>query len=330
MNLSNVKEITIGNKEVKQLKDTNGNIWWKKSIIEPYTFVSYIESSGTQYIDTNFIPNQDTKVEISISTKTISGSANRSIFGSRAGANSNHYGVTIGGNNCWWNGYGTTNGNTAVSVLSDTFYEIEKNKNVTTINGTQMTPATAQTFTCPSNLYLFGMNQNGITARSSIRLYSCKIYDNGTLVRNFKPCVRNNDGVIGLLDEVNDVFYTNAGTGTFEEGKEIVNLCDNSHYLKAYIFESQNKISYDENSRLKYAHVPKNTDLYVVKSTTTNRYRIALMDTVPAGEAPIGSVVFNADNKNVLSTIINSGNYEYVAIQYSNSAQDTDIEVYEI
>ena len=145
MNLSNVKEITIGNKEVKQLKDTNGNIWWKKSIIEPYTFVSYIESSGTQYIDTNFIPNQDTKVEISISTKTISGSANRSIFGSRAGANSNHYGVTIGGNNCWWNGYGTTNGNTAVSVLSDTFYEIEKNKNVTTINGTQMTPATAET-----------------------------------------------------------------------------------------------------------------------------------------------------------------------------------------
>lgn len=220
MNLSNVKEITIGNKTVKQLEDTNGNIWWEKSIIEPYTFVDYIESNGNEYINSNFVPNQDTKVEIKLKTKTISGSANRTIFGSRSGANSNHFGMTIGGNNCWWLGYGTQNGNTAVSVLSDTLYEITKNKNVTTINDTQMTPATSETFTCPGNMYLFGMNQNGIIARSSIRLYSCKIYDNGTLIRDLKPCYRNSDSEVGLLDEVNDVFYTNAGTGAFSYGND--------------------------------------------------------------------------------------------------------------
>ena len=181
-----------------------------------YTRVSYIASSGSQYIDTNFIPNQDTKLEIHLTTKTISGDVNRSIFGSRTGATSNHYGMTIGGNNCWWIGYGTFNGNTAQAVSSNTEYTIVKNKNVTTINGTQMTPATAQTFTCPSNLYLFGMDQNGIAFKSSIKLHSCRIFNNGVLTRCFIPCYKNSDNTIGLYDMVNDILYTNAGTGTFE------------------------------------------------------------------------------------------------------------------
>lgn len=181
-----------------------------------YTRVSYIGSSGSQYIDTNFIPNQDTKLEIHLTTKTISGDVNRSIFGSRTSATSNHYGMTIGGNNCWWIGYGATNGNTAQAVSSNTEYTIVKNKNVTTINGTQMTPATAQTFTCPSNLYLFGMDQNGIAFKSSIKLHSCRIFNDGVLTRCLIPCYKNSDNTIGLYDMVNDILYTNAGTGTFE------------------------------------------------------------------------------------------------------------------
>lgn len=216
--LPTIESITIDNKQVKKIEDTDGHTWWERA--SNYTFVDYIESNGDEYINTNFVPNQDTKVETKIKTKTVSGSANRTIFGSRSGANSNHYGMTIGGNNCWWLGYGTTNGNTMQAVSSDTIYEITKNKNATTINGTDMTPATAQTFTCPGNMYLFCMNQSGATAKSSIKLYSCKIYDNGTLIRDYKPCYRNSDNVVGLLDEVNDVFYENAGTGAFTYGND--------------------------------------------------------------------------------------------------------------
>ena len=52
------------------------------------------------------------------------------------------------------------------------------------------------------------------------KLRSCKIYDNGTLVRDFIPC-KNASGVVGLWDDVNSAFYQNAGSGTFTAGPEI-------------------------------------------------------------------------------------------------------------
>ena len=53
------------------------------------------------------------------------------------------------------------------------------------------------------------------------KLRSCKIYDNGTLVRDFIPC-KNASGVIGLWDDVNSAFYQNAGSGTFTAGPEVI------------------------------------------------------------------------------------------------------------
>lgn len=52
-------------------------------------------------------------------------------------------------------------------------------------------------------------------------MYSCKIYDNETLVRNFVPC-KNASGAVGLYDTVGAQFYANAGTGTFTAGPEIL------------------------------------------------------------------------------------------------------------
>ena len=54
-----------------------------------------------------------------------------------------------------------------------------------------------------------------------MKLYSFKIYNNGTLVRDFVPCYSVYDGENGLLDIVNSVFYENAGTGEFLRGEEV-------------------------------------------------------------------------------------------------------------
>ena len=56
-----------------------------------------------------------------------------------------------------------------------------------------------------------------------MRLYSCKIwkaitYEGVPLVRDFIPC-KNASGEVGLWDDVNSVFYGNAGTGTFIAGE---------------------------------------------------------------------------------------------------------------
>ena len=52
------------------------------------------------------------------------------------------------------------------------------------------------------------------------RIYSCKIYSNSALIRQFVPC-KNSSGEVGLYDEVNNVFYGNAGTGVFIAGPEV-------------------------------------------------------------------------------------------------------------
>lgn len=44
------------------------------------------------------------------------------------------------------------------------------------------------------------------------------IYDQDTQIRKFVPAMRKLDSVVGMYDEINDVFYTNAGTGTFSYG----------------------------------------------------------------------------------------------------------------
>ena len=48
-------------------------------------------------------------------------------------------------------------------------------------------------------------------------LYSAQIYENGTLVRDYKPAKRNADNVSGLLDIVNGTFLLPSGIGYLTE-----------------------------------------------------------------------------------------------------------------
>lgn len=50
------------------------------------------------------------------------------------------------------------------------------------------------------------------------KIYNFKVYTDSiatTPIYEYIPAIRNADGEIGIYDIINDVFYTNAGTGTF-------------------------------------------------------------------------------------------------------------------
>lgn len=67
-------------------------------------------------------------------------------------------------------------------------------------------------------LYIFAMNNQDGTVQyrnSMMKLYYFKLYNSWTLVRDFIPCYRKSDSVIGLYDVVWWQFYTNQWTGTF-------------------------------------------------------------------------------------------------------------------
>ena len=57
--------------------------------------------------------------------------------------------------------------------------------------------------------------------QQSIVMQRCRIFENDVLIRDFIPC-QTTDGDIGLWDDVNSVFYGNAGTGTFTAGPVVV------------------------------------------------------------------------------------------------------------
>lgn len=183
-----------------------------------YTALSYIESSGTQYINTRFVPDKDTRTVMT--GKMLPHTGNGSLFGVRTSAASNLYTMTwVNNDSEFLSNYGT--GYTTVPFTVGNEFSLDKNKNTTTMNGTVYSDA-YESFTCPGPMYLFATNANGSLLHYGVfRLYSCQIYDNGTLVRDFIPAMRNSDGAIGLLDQANNVFYANAGTGTFVAGPEI-------------------------------------------------------------------------------------------------------------
>jgi hypothetical protein len=196
-----------------------------------YTEVEYIESSGTQYIDTGFVPNSNSRINIRFQFLA-SVSATNAIYGARtAWANSmSTFELTTAGAMIF--GYGTKYVSITPKALEVVEYDM--NKNVASANGSTST-ITANTFTAPCPAYLFAENNNGSPSSFATgRMYSCKIYDNGSLVRNFVPC-KNSSGTVGLYDTVNSVFYTNAGSGTFAVGTVLDGKGVARKVLKGYI-----------------------------------------------------------------------------------------------
>ena len=174
--------------------------------------LSYIESNGTQYIDTGFVPNQDTRVVARCVLPLAS--STQALFGCRVSSSSNQYQfVTQGGN--YRTDYNTTIANVSTSDYGQNEFYVDKNKNVTDLNGDASYTHSYGTFTCPGNMYVFATNNNGaLYAYATAKLYSMKIYDNGTLVRDYIP-VLDHSGVACLFDKVAQQLVYNAGTGVF-------------------------------------------------------------------------------------------------------------------
>lgn len=182
-----------------------------------YIELQYIQSSGTQYINTGFKPNNNTRVQCKF--ELLESSRAYGIFGSRIGYKNTAFDLFANGQNSskdFQDDYGSNVNAPMASTLG--IYEIDKNKNVTNINGNIYT-FPSSTFQSNYNMYILGINTAGSTNNQlgSLKIYSCQIYDNDTLIRDFVPC-KTIDGVIGLYDVVNSVFYTNAGTGSFIAG----------------------------------------------------------------------------------------------------------------
>jgi len=188
---------------------------------DKYTLVEYIESTGTQYIDTGVKPNNNTRMVLDFENTTTNTSDLYMLFGARNYYNNSAFGVSISSSRAysyWENNAYTTYGfvlNTKKRMIYDVSADAFIIDNLST-KGNDVT------FSTTYSIALLSLNSiSGYDTRHAIgKIYSSQIYDNGTLVRDFVPCYRNSDNEVGLFDLVNLVFYTNKGTGNFEYGNE--------------------------------------------------------------------------------------------------------------
>ena len=228
------------------------------SIPNGYTRVDYIQSSGTQYINTGISPTVNTgfKIKASLTTEN---NTDKILIGSRVG--SNRFWLDFDGSQTpkkIMYGYGSYYGLQNYDINTD--YEIEFNYNGTkkiTINGTTQNMSGTYDATSSIPMYIFRANYS-TAYYGSYKLYYCKIYDGTTLVRDLIPCFRNSDNVVGLYDLVNNVFYTNLGGGSFTYG-EIVdeyqsyeinlgkNLFDKTKVINNYYINSSGGLTSTNN-----------------------------------------------------------------------------------
>lgn len=191
-----------------------------------YIELDYIESTGTQnnemqYIDTGFKPNQDTKVVIDVQG-TQSGTLGRFYYGTD-NSTSERFMFGKGSGSSWVMSCYYKNTNINIGTWDESIFKQRKtiihDKNKMIVDGIEFS-TTYATFQLPYNMYLFCDNYRGdATNHCSMRLFSCQIYDNDILVRDYIPVKMKESGEIGLWDIVNKVFYGNAGTGTFIAGE---------------------------------------------------------------------------------------------------------------
>ena len=182
----------------------------------------YIESTGTQYINTGFKPNQDTRIVATMQcvTSTYYGR----LFGSGTYNSLNSvmidYETGITGTLCIK--YGNKTGWTNVSSIHGDYetHTYDFNKNNFYLDSELVSSNTYGAFQSTSNLGIFTyINGNNIGSNTEFfigRLYSFQIYDNDVLVRDYIPVRVGQEGC--LYDKVTQEIYRNAGTGSFVLG----------------------------------------------------------------------------------------------------------------
>lgn len=176
-----------------------------------YTKQYYLQSSGTQYINTGVTTNQNTRIEIQAAS-----TGNYSVYG--AGAAWTNLTANANGMYFYYNDYGP--GSSPPKRTNDGISHVfVQDKNACYIDGVPVHTFSTASFTSPGTLYLFGRNASGALgdAGGSVYIFYCKIYDNDVLIRDFIPVLDSN-GVPCMLDRVTKTFYYNAGSGSFSSG----------------------------------------------------------------------------------------------------------------
>lgn len=183
-----------------------------------YQEVEYIQGSGTQYINTGISLTSEDTVKCKFVVLETPTSGKEAIYGAmeNIGGNNKFFVLLMRSPNTARVGTGS-NQATSTNLQLNIVYDTTLSNGTYIENGTTYTFTAAASFSLTNTCYVMSRNQTSYTPIVA-KLYSFEIVGKF----NGIPCYRKADGEIGLYDIVNNVFYTNAGTGTFLKGNNVV------------------------------------------------------------------------------------------------------------
>ena len=183
--------------------------------------VEYLESTGTQWIDTGVVPNSDYGFEVELMKIDISETVPlgtwkswlKEMFGGDFKYTQKHFLGTFGSNNIEIN-YEKIN-NIIIEKLHHKRLTLECNGLLDYDN------VFTESFACNFSIFLFGCNYSGVIRFNGIcRMFRAQITDeNDTLVRDFIP-VLDREMRPAMYDRVTGKLFYNKGSGEFLIGPD--------------------------------------------------------------------------------------------------------------
>ena len=190
--------------------------------------VEYLESTGTQWIDTGIVARLGTSLRMQFSPRVAYRSFQNCFCGAANALNiAPHYDVNANGSKITvWNGGAFLD--SSVQISADTMYNVYVDASTSSltvdVNGIQATSSRQDGMYSDNSFYLFALNLNGQPQRNTqIRVYSFSLIYDGVLVRDFIPVrFTNEQGVSegAMYDRVSGQVFRNAGTGAFTIGPD--------------------------------------------------------------------------------------------------------------
>ncbi len=203
----------------------------KRGVPKDYIEVCYLQSTGTQIIDTGVIVKNSIRPYIKfLSSSTYNSSGNvKNIFGGTDTTIPIAVSANFGDGNVSdlyrWHGNTYANGNVISSINSphNVIHELEF-KDRWWFDGVESSITQQHASGDSSNITIafFGRNGDGtlypFNIREYLNIYAFKLWDGEELIRDYVPCLRKGDNKPGMYDLVTNEFYTNQGEGEFLYG----------------------------------------------------------------------------------------------------------------
>ncbi len=179
----------------------------------PYTKIKYIESTGTQYIDTKYICGNDVRIETEFEYLQID-SVFRCVYGKQTKTAAEDAITVSQAVNYKVQAYWKTN-LTPFTLEKDRKYKMLQSQNALVLDGVDYGGWSSSVTKSKLTMYLMARNNNGVAGNFfKGRIYGFKIYENNILVLNLIPVLDDNK-VPCFYDKISNELLYNKGTGEF-------------------------------------------------------------------------------------------------------------------